>query len=471
MAKVINDTDQLTFILTQYGLSRVAEALSNPNEDLKLSKIKVGDANFEYYTPTESQTALVNPIPNGEFYIIEKELLEDNLTVSLHAVFPETFQNVEIREVGIYETIDDVDYLFAISTQQPLLKPYINLNYLISVDYFAFLKSQNLAEVYDQIVLDPNTQLVTEEDLEKLMSTILFTESNLMEQINGNTRAIGLGRVEQLQARVNQDRANFGYLASYNNYTNLLDLTNNSKVFGYWLFNYPRRVAISNSVIDIGTNGYNFSTNTNINTFERIYKGTMPMLKISSPNYFYLEGSTPNLDFYNTDTLEDYSLTFAFALQPINQSIDRTLIARSNYSNATNVFEINERANGSLEIKLFSDANNYITFVSNANAVPEGAHSVVLSYDSSDKTMKSYIGGQKVDLTRVETGVFTHMNRGTSLPMTSYVINSNGNNAQYIDSYVGMLTIVTELFTEDKLRSVALNLEATMGNNPCIRNT
>ena len=186
MAQVINSTDYLTFILTQYGLNRVGEALANPNEDLNISKIKVGDANFTYYEPTEAQTELVHLIPDGEFYIIKKELLEDNLTVSFHAIFPETFQNAEIREVWIYETIDGVDYLFAVSTQQPLLKPYMDLNYLISVDYYAFLKAQNLAEVYDQIVLNPDNQLVSGEDLENLMSTILFTGDNLMDQIHDN---------------------------------------------------------------------------------------------------------------------------------------------------------------------------------------------------------------------------------------------------------------------------------------------
>ena len=198
MAQVINSTDYLTFILTQYGLNRVGEALANPNEDLNISKIKVGDANFTYYEPTETQTELVHLIPDGEFYIIEKELLEDNLTVSFHAIFPETFQNAEIREVGIYETIDGVDYLFAVSTQQPLLKPYMDLNYLVSVDYYAFLKAQNLAEVYDQIVLNPDNQLVSGEDLENLMSTILFTEDNLMDQIHDNTKILGLNRVQQL---------------------------------------------------------------------------------------------------------------------------------------------------------------------------------------------------------------------------------------------------------------------------------
>ena len=41
MAKVLNDTDALTFILTQYGLNRVAEAIADPTEELKLFKMYI----------------------------------------------------------------------------------------------------------------------------------------------------------------------------------------------------------------------------------------------------------------------------------------------------------------------------------------------------------------------------------------------------------------------------------------------
>jgi phage-related tail fiber protein len=130
MAQVINSTDYLTFILTQYGLNRVGEALANPNEDLNISKIKVGDANFTYYEPTETQPDLIHIIEGGEFYIIDKELLEDNLTVSFHAIFPETFQNAEIREVGIYETIDGWLDIFRSSFN--CVWPYISFQFIKS---------------------------------------------------------------------------------------------------------------------------------------------------------------------------------------------------------------------------------------------------------------------------------------------------------------------------------------------------
>ena len=414
MAKVLNDTDALTFILTQYGLNRVAEAIADPTEELNLSKIKVGDANFEYYTPVETQTTLKNPIPDGEFYIVEKQLLEDNLTVSLHAVFPESFQNAEIREVGIYETIDGVDYLFAISTQQPLLKPYMDLDYLISVDYYAFLKSQNLADVYEQIVLDPDNQLVTEEDLENLMSTILFTENNLMEQINGNTRVIGLNRAQQLHEKIEENRRDFGYYAAYNNYSTILDYVDAEKVFGYWIFNYPRRTSPSASIIDIGLAGRNFSTNANVNSYNRVYNGIMPMLKFNSPNYYFLN---EEMAFLTEDKTADISFTMGFAVEPLSTTGDRTLLARSNYATNSHVFEITEKADNSLEIKLFADSSNYITFSSDSDIIPSTPHSLVFTYDADTALITAFVAGHKVELTKTTTGTYICMN---STPSTLY---------------------------------------------------
>lgn len=475
MTKVLNDTDQLTFILTSYGLRRVAEALSNPNEDLNISKIKVGDANFEYYEPDEEQPDLVHPIPDGSFYIVEKELLEDGLTVSFHAVIPETFQNQEIREVGIYETVDEVDKLFAISTQQPVLKPLISLNYLVSINYYAFLKSQNLAAVYDQIVLNPDTQLVTQEDLEKLMSTILFTESNLMEQINGNTRVIGLGRVEQLQAKVDQDKVNFGYLASYNNYTNLLNFTRTENIKGYWLFNYPRRVNTSSSVIDIGPLGLNFSTNLLITNYPRVYHGSMPMLNFATPNYFefnldpYTDVEKNPFDFVEDN--KDVPFTMLFALNPLSYNTTRTLLTRNS------VFEVQELSDNSLQIKLYSwnelnqYKNNYVVFNSTANTIPNSPHSIAFSYNpNASEKVTTYISGRKVGMNMSTTGTYVHMNNLNTnhAGLKSYIL-SGGYYTQHIDSEVGVIGIMKGALTSDELRAVAFNLEATMGNNPCVK--
>ena len=297
MTQVVNDTDKLTYILTDYGLQRITEALADPTVYILLTKVKVGDANFEYYTPQEAATELVHPIENGEFPLVSKELLEDNLTISLHAVFPEALNNCEIREVGIYETVNGEDKLFALSTQQPQLKPAESLGYFTVVDYYAFLKSQNLSDIYDQILLDPDAQLVTREELDNLMSTIAFTESNLMEQINGNSRVIGLNRAEQLRKEIESERNNLSYTSAYNNYSLLLNSINPSDIFGYWLFNYPRRSTYNSSVTDISINNRNLSTNKPINVYNRTCEGLMSTLNFAAPNFFYLDQTDTTSEF------------------------------------------------------------------------------------------------------------------------------------------------------------------------------
>lgn len=602
MAKVVNNTDKLTFILTRYGLERIAEALSDENIEIKLAKIKVGDANNEYYEPNEEQTDLRNKIDGGAFSIIDKALLEDGVTISLHAVFPEELDSCEIREVGIYETLNGEDYLFAISTQQPLLKPATELKYLISVDYYAFLKSENLADLYDRIVLDPSSQLVTEEDLEDLMRTILFTESNLVDQITSNSRIIGLNRARQLQEKIETSRERFSYMASYNNYSTLLDFAKFDDIFGYWVFNYPRRVTPNASIVDIGKKGRNFSSNKPINSYERVYQGFMPMLTFGEKDYFFLnqgastltfnagafnlfgeinvssegvadnfgvnkyvytpelslkEGSNWDFTFalktreltdendrvvpqtiissafsnlkvwinsekklevvlstgsqiigtlstdisefttykykltYNNSTYslkvleedewmerasvsselkipgslgsltlgsskvdsffkgtmdlkevlgreneevvlaggtyitendvsflndskdEDISFTLMFALEPVGSG-DRTLLARSDYATNSHIFEVTEKADGSLEIILFSDSQNYLKFSTDEKVVPNSCHSLIISYNKETKNLLVYLNGRKVPIVKSTIGTYEHMNASLS---------------------------------------------------------
>ena len=71
MAEIVNN-NKLTLVLTQYGMNRIAEAISNPTVNLNLTKIKFGSGNnYEYYTPSESQTSLKGPL-GLEFYIYKK---------------------------------------------------------------------------------------------------------------------------------------------------------------------------------------------------------------------------------------------------------------------------------------------------------------------------------------------------------------------------------------------------------------
>lgn len=409
---IIVNNDKLVCIITNYGLSRISKAIGDPSVSLNLSKIKVGDANGEYYNPEPDQTALLNPISNGEFFVIKKALLEDGQTVSFQCVIPSSFGDCDIREVGLYETVNEVDYLFAIVVQQPIVKPSLANRYIMSIDYFMFLKSANLADVYDQIILNPEEQTATEQDLQDLLSTLLFTQGNLSVQIGQNSEIIGYNRASEVYSFVEQSRSSYGYIASCSSYVSFGRYTNNN-VFGYWIFDYPKRNESYKSIKDIGSNGYNISTSQNVNLYEKVYEGITSTLAFPSPTYFYIDASIP-LSLVNSAGTADLPFSMMFVVSPLSVENDRTLLARSNYSTNSNTFEIKELSDGSLQIKLFTDSSNYITFTSDINIIPNSCHALLLSYDNSDNTFVVFLNGKLVTLTKVVTGTYTHMFNSTT---------------------------------------------------------
>lgn len=406
MTQIVNN-DKLTLILTQHGLNRIAEAIEKPSLNLSITKIKFGSGNnYEYYTPSETQINLMGPIPESELYIYKKELLEDGLTISFYTIIPENIGGFDIREVGLYETIDGVDYLFAIGTCQPFVKPTTADNYFIAVDYYVFLKSANFASIYNQIVLDSKHALVTEPDMEEMLRTFLFSDANLINQIGNNSRIIGYNRATQLYEKVTANKSSFGYITLYKNYASFLEIAPENSIFSYWVFDTSNRVGTQNSIIDLSHNAHYLSTTLPIASLKKSYNGFMSMFSMSNANFF-LSSDTP-VQLFDDTTNSDIPFTIAFALNPLSNE-DRTLIAKSNYSTGTHTFEFQELSNGSVQIKLFTDASNYLTFTSDSNVIPKGCHSLLLSYNPTEKEFTTYINSQKVPMNKIETGTYTRM--------------------------------------------------------------
>lgn len=414
MAIVVN-RDKLQYVLTKYGLSRIAEALADESVELNLYKVCVGDANGNFYVPSEEQTELVHAIPDGMFYISQKELLEDNLTVSLSFQMPETFGGCDIREVGLYETIDGEDHLFAVGTQQPIVKPASDFNYYILVDYYIMLKTANLAEVYDQIVLNPVQVIVTAEDFQNLISSTLFTQGNLLEQISGNSHIIGLNKATTLYELISKNTVSYSYVNTIELYSDLTTLVGVDNIFGYWSFNYPKENPDKSSIKDINTNQHDISTNKGVNNYPLDYVGLSSSLKFSDFDYYYI---SPNFELKLTDDdNKDIPFTFIFALNPNNYSSTKTLLARSNYATGTHAFEVKELSSQRLEIRLFTDENNYLTFRSDKGSIPTRAHSVIISYNPNTQSFISYVGGKEVFFNKTEVGRYSHI---STTPTTIY---------------------------------------------------
>lgn len=409
MAQIVN-TDKLNLILTDYGLGRIAEAMKDPTLNIMISKIRLGSGNNnEYYEPSSTQTSLRGDL-GLEFFIYDKELLEDGVTISFHTVIPESAGNFDIREVGLYETVDNEDKLFAISTQQPFVKPSTEYFYFINIDYYIFLKNVNFAEIYEQIILDPLHALPTEKDLEDLMQTFLFAQGNLIDQIGNNSTIIGYNRATQLHEKIVENLKSFSYITLFKNFSSLMDIVSSpSNIFSYWAFDYSSKKDINNSVMDLSNNGYYLATNKALTDFEKVYKGFMSTLSFNPKDYFSLSSQIP-LNLYNEAKQEDSPFTMIFALEPLKLGVRRTLIAKSNYATSTHSFEVSELADRSLEVKLFSSPNDYLTFTSLPLAIPTGSHSIVLVFDPEKQKIIAYINSTKHELLKAETGNYTHIN-------------------------------------------------------------
>lgn len=407
MSTIVNN-DKLNLILTQYGLSRIAEAVENPSLTLNITKIKLGNGrNEEYYEPSPTQESLEGDL-GVELYIYDKALLEDQETISFHTVISDNIGGFDIREVGLYETVGDEDKLFAISTQQPFVKPTTADNYFINIDYYIFLKITNVKNIYDQIVLDSNYALVTEPNLEELMRTFLFAHGNLINQIGNNSRIIGYNRPTQLWEIINENKKDYSYITLYKTYASLVDIAGSSNIFSYWAFDYSRRRSNQDSVVDLSSNKNYLSVSQDLGGLPHVYNGFMSMFTFESPQYFKLSSQIP-LNLFSSEKNTDLPFTMIFAIEPLDYTTKKTLLAKSDYANNKHTFEVSELANRSLELKLFSSSSDYLTFTSAANTIPEGPHSIVLTYEPENKKAIAFINSSKYELQKVETGTYTHM--------------------------------------------------------------
>lgn len=409
MAQVVNN-NKLNLILTKYGIDRIAYAVEHPTANLNITKIKLGSGNnHEYYVPDESQEELKGPL-GLEFYIYDKALLEDGLTVSFHTIIPEDIGGFDIREVGLYEVYGGEEKLFAISTQQPFVKPSPDDFYFINIEYYLFLKAQNFAQVYDQITLDVEHALITDTEMEELIRTFLFAQSNLINQIGNNSTIIGYNRATQLYQKIRDNKQSYSYITLYKNYAALTDLIESpNSLFSYWAFEYSRRKETESSIVDLSKNGYYLSTNKPISEFERVYRGFTSMFTFDGDKSFNLSSQIP-LDLTHVvseggvDRREDAPFSMIFVVEPLELNENRTLLAKSDYALGLHTIEVTETEDRALQVKLFSDAANYKTFKTVAGSIPAGTHVIAFSYFPTYHSLFVYINSTPYIVEEVVTG-------------------------------------------------------------------
>jgi hypothetical protein len=459
--------DKLIWTITDYGLNRITQALADPNNKLYLQKVKIGDANGTYYIPTSDLANLKNI--KGTFNVNKKTttIIDNNNAVVFITTVPETIEDVEIREVGLYETIDNVDYLFAISTCQPLYKPFIADNYSIAIDYHIIFISENLMSVYDQILLDPLSEFITEEDLSNLYLNLLFVENVLSEQISANTNIIGLDKPKLLSNLIDKQIFEVSNIFKTNfvmNIINFLNSINNLKSAWFFDHDYYRD---SIQISDYSSNQFNLTLNKRNISFSKTMLAFASFLNIDYNNYFYLENDI-DLDFLNSNNTDDSPFTLIFLLKHNNLNENNTIIAKSNYFTNENIFEINKLNDNSIEVKLFTDSNNYISFKTDSNSININLPYVLSISYNGNKTSPSlniYINDIVQNTTLTSVGVYNGMSN-ISLPLTSYLIDSSNNSINNINSQVSFISIIKEQINVNYLKLLALNLLASSGVQP-----
>ena len=200
-------------------------------------------------------------------------------------------------------------------------------------------------------------------------------------------------------------------------------------MFSFWAFDFSRWTQEQDSIVDLSNNANYLSTTIPVASLERVYNGFMSMFKMNNANFF-LSSNTP-VQLFNEKTGSDIPFVIAIAINPLSQQENRTLLAKSNYASDCHTFEFSELANGSLQVKLFTDASNFLTFTSNTGVIPQGCHSVVFSYDPTHRKLIAFVNSTKISFNRTETGTYTHMKE---LPGTLYCFSCTPTYIGYADS-------------------------------------
>lgn len=498
MSDTIINTNNLYCVFTSYGIERL---VSFKNDDhLWLYKVKIG--NYDWYLDENKYlgdvgyseslfkkyfenggTTLGNEIPNSTFFISNKSINEEDKIVSLSVTIPENFTACDIRELGLYETVAGVDHLFAIATFQTLPKPSTDTNHRIAIQFNVNLKSAILSSLYDSIVLDPNNNYATVDEIEDIQENLLFVESNLAEQISKNTHHIGLNRVQQLYEQMEEDREKYASFAASTTYTNFLNATSLENVKSFWVFQHTNDLTQTVSIADLSVSKLNLETDQLVTLYDRGYQGLCSYLDFPAPHYYRLNRV---FDFDLLKVVEiidngvgqeptyvygDCPFTFFFVGAQNTNDHACTLIAKDNEFPATvPAFRLQVTENRELLLRLYTDKDNYTEYITGENTVPKAGEFYVatISYDGNKDYphFNATINAGEVKGTVNRVGTYAGMTK-VSLHATPYITTSH-DNTSYVDSKICIMSLVKDTLSNEYIRATSYGLMALIGKNPCL---
>lgn len=511
MADVYNTQNKLYWVFTSYGKERLASL--SADDKLFLYKAGIGcynwyedplnyfggsgysEENFKRYFESDEEKSIGQLVPNGKLAINTKNLVEETndegdvitRVVELTTTVPENLGAFDIREMAIYETIDNVDHLFAICTMQPIPKPTTETNHYISAILTARLQSEMLADAYDQIVLDPSNNFVTLEELNAFQENLLFVESNLAEQISNNSRIIGYDRPQQLYEKLIADKKKYSSFAVSTTYANALSIANMHDIKSFWVFQPNNDTTSSVSIADLSYHKINMATDKLITLYDHGYEGLAPYINFeynptSNSGNYYLLNSDIDFDFVNDDGeghITDAPFTLFFIGAQNSNEHDCTLLAKDNSAQSNDVqpaFQIAVTKDCQLKITLYQDRANYVTYLTGNNSVPEAGQFYVaaITYSPVMNTVDNILvprfnimlNGKELSGNILRTGNYQGMTK-TTLPLTSRIHTANGY-TDYVDSKVCLISQIKRELSVDYIRAMMYNMMALIGVNPCL---
>ena len=465
MASVTHD--KLTWIYTNYGLRRVTEVMQNPDDKLAITKLVVGDSevitydevtgipiyHYDYYTPDPAQDNLKHPVDS--FFFHGKELDAENNIIKFITNVPENAGGYTINEMGLFEDGN----LLAICTCQGLAKPSIDDNYIMAINYTIALHSYNLSTIYDQIVLNVDSEYLQPHDLEKVQYSILYMEGNLAEQISQNSHWIGLNRARQLEQLIDSNVRTSATALLTNIYNNFGALVGYSNVKNFWVFDYSRYLGTKNCILDMGFNGERLNLSTELRTADVAMRGLCPVVTLTDTVNFSSENSI----------VDAGDNTWFFLLQHTNASANAVIMAKSDYAKGKHEFEILRHIDRSLEVRVYTENGNYVSFTSNEDIVPETMYALAITIpeDFLSNNVSCMVDGRYVHLNKLQVGAPNAPAHYTDIGYSSFIMQEEAL-AYPSDSTVGVMVKLKGSLETAEVKGMSLTLSALAGNNVCM---
>ena len=163
-------------LVTDYGAEKQLKCLQE-GTPFDVYQIALGDGNGRYYEPTTDQTKLVNEVWRG---LIDKCEWADDRFYCVTTV-PADDGGFTVREAGVF---DDEGHLIVISKFPETYKqtPDSGTVKQLTIRIELLLSNKELAE----LVINPNMQMVTKEELDKITEDIDATYQKIEEKGKAN---------------------------------------------------------------------------------------------------------------------------------------------------------------------------------------------------------------------------------------------------------------------------------------------